>query len=153
MPLVEIAAAGEDDRLWAATLMASSEPWITLGRGFDRCLLYCRDPEYLIFVARQDDKPQGAIILQPRGVAGSPYIVSLVVAPEARGAGIGGRLLAFAEALMSERSAHLFLCVSSFNVRARRFYEHHSYAVIADLDDYVIAGASELLMHKRLTPA
>ena len=40
--------------------------------------------------------------------------------------------------------------VSSFNDRARHFYETHGYVVEANFKDYVIPGASELLMHKRL---
>jgi ribosomal-protein-alanine N-acetyltransferase len=152
MPPLEIVAADQADRRWAAELMAGSEPWITLGRGLDRCLAACCDPEYLVFVARQDEARRGVIILQSRGVAGSPYIVSLACAPDARGAGVGGRLLTFAETLLCREAACLFLCVSSFNQRARRFYERHGYAVVAELQDYVIAGASELLMSKRLTP-
>lgn len=131
--------------------MAASEPWITLGRGLDRCLAACCDPEYLVFVARQDEVRRGVIILQSRGVAGSPYVVSLACAPEARGAGVGSRLLSFAETLMCGEGAYLFLCVSSFNHRARRFYERHGYTVVGELQDYVVAGASELLMSKRLT--
>jgi ribosomal-protein-alanine N-acetyltransferase len=150
MPPLEIVAAGEDDRLWAAEVMAASEPWITLGRGLDRCLAACCDPEYLVFVARQNGARRGVIILQPRGVAGSPYVVSIACAPDARGAGVGGHLLTFAETLMRREAAFLFLCVSSFNERARRFYERHGYAVVGELEDYVIAGASEWLMSKRL---
>jgi [ribosomal protein S18]-alanine N-acetyltransferase len=150
MPPLEIVAADQADRRWAAELMAGSEPWITLGRGLDRCLAACCDPEYLVFVARQDEVRRGVIVVQSRGVAGSPYVVSLACAPDARGAGIGGRLLSFVETLMCREAAYLFLCVSSFNDRARRFYERHGYAVVAELEDYVIPGASELLMSKRL---
>jgi len=150
MPPLEIVAAGADDRLWAAEVMAASEPWITLGRGLDRCLAACCDPEYLVFIARQNGDRRGVIILQPRGVAGSPYVVSIACAPDARGVGVGGHLLAFAETLMRREAAFLFLCVSSFNERARRFYERHGYAVVGELEDYVIAGASEWLMSKRL---
>jgi ribosomal protein S18 acetylase RimI-like enzyme len=40
--------------------------------------------------------------------------------------------------------------VSSFNVRARRLYERRGYEAVAELEDYVIDGASEILMHKWL---
>jgi len=150
---VEVGAASDEDRLWAAALMASSDPWITLGRGVDQCVQVCRDPEYLVFVARREPERCGVLVLQRRGVAGSPYVVSLAVAPEARGQGVGGRLLAFAEAHVRPDAAHLFLCVSSFNDRARHFYETHGYVVEANFQDYVVSGASELLMHKRLISA
>jgi [ribosomal protein S18]-alanine N-acetyltransferase len=45
---------------------------------------------------------------------------------------------------------HLFLCVSSFNTSARRLYERCGYSAVGALPDYVIDGASEILMHKRL---
>jgi ribosomal protein S18 acetylase RimI-like enzyme len=151
MASLDIVAADEGDRLWAAALMARSEPWLTLGRGMDRCLASCRDPEYLVFVAIEKGERRGVIILQSRGVAGSPYVVSLACAPDARGLGIGGRLLTFAETLLSGEATHLFLCVSSFNERARRFYERHGYQIVGELEGYVVPNASELLMCKRLT--
>jgi [ribosomal protein S18]-alanine N-acetyltransferase len=150
---VDVGAATDEDRQWAASLMASSEPWLTLGRGFDRCLQVCHDPEYLMFTARRDAERCGFLLLQRRGVAGSPYVVSLAVAPQARSQGVGGRLLAFAEEYVRPVAAHMFLCVSSFNGRARHFYETHGYVVEAHLTGYVIPDASELLMHKRLTSA
>ena len=151
VPPLEIVAADQADRRWAAELMAGSDPWITLGRGLDRCLAACCDPEHLVFIARHNGERRGVIILQSRGVAGSPYVVSLASALDARGAGVGSRLLTFAETLMCREATYLFLCVSSFNERARRFYERHGYEVVGELQDYVIAGASELLMCKRLS--
>jgi ribosomal protein S18 acetylase RimI-like enzyme len=83
-------------------------------------------------------------------VAGSPYIASIATASECRGKGVGSRLLQFAEDLFRPESNHIFLCVSSFNPRARRLYERCGYEVVGEFQDYVIRGASELLMHKRL---
>jgi predicted GNAT family acetyltransferase len=45
---------------------------------------------------------------------------------------------------------HIFLCVSSFNTEARRLYERRGYRQAGEFPDYVMAGASEILMHKRL---
>jgi len=151
-PRFGVRPATDEDRRWAAEVMAGSDPWITLGRNFERCLQICRDPEYAVFVAHEGERPRGFIILQRRGVAGSPYIASLGVSADARGQGVGARLLTFAEEHFTG-ARHMFLCVSSFNPRARRFYERHGYAVVADLQAYVIPDASELLMYKRLTPA
>jgi [ribosomal protein S18]-alanine N-acetyltransferase len=165
LPPLDVVAASDEDRRWAAALMARSDPWITLGRGFDRCLQVCCDPEYLVFIARrrhpqpdsraavEDVDRYGVIVVQRRGVAGSPYVASLAVAAEVRGRGVGSCLLSFAEDQVRGEAAHLFLCVSSFNAPARAFYERHGYEVAAELKEYVIAGASELLMHKRLRPA
>jgi ribosomal protein S18 acetylase RimI-like enzyme len=147
---VTIGPATEEEREWTASLMARSEPWITLGASLGGCRESCRDPEYLLYVARGEGRPRGAILLQRRGVASSPYVKSIVVDPEHRGRGVGAALLDFAENLFRGEARHLFLCVSSFNRRARSFYERRGYSRVGELEDYVVEGASEILMHKRL---
>jgi ribosomal protein S18 acetylase RimI-like enzyme len=92
----------------------------------------------------------GVVLVRPAGVAGAPYIVSIAVAATHRGQGVGAALLAHVEEAWRARSRHLFLCVSSFNPRARRFYERHGFKVIGTLQDFIIEGADEILMHKLL---
>jgi len=58
-------------------------------------------------------------------------------------------LLARAEDWFPE-ARHIFLCVSSFNGRASQLYERRGYVVVGELKDYVVAGESEILMHKKL---
>lgn len=147
---MDISAANEHEREWAARLLADSEPWVTLGVKLEDCRRSCRDPEYLLCIARLDGHPRGMILLHRRGVAGSPYIKSIAVDPGCRSAGIGAALVQFAENLFRPEARHMFLCVSSFNLRARAFYERHGYAAVGEFEDYVIDGASEILMHKRL---
>jgi len=146
---IEIGTATEEEKVWSAQLMASSEPWITLGRGFEACRAYALDPAYLTLVARRAGAPLGFVRIHPRGVAGSPYVASIAVVPEVRGEGVGTALLEEAERLYP-KARYIFLCVSAFNLRARALYERHGYALIGELPDYVIDGASELLMAKRL---
>jgi len=142
--------ATDDDREWCAQLMASSEPWLTLGRSIDqtRPLFHRKDSE--LYVARRQGALCGFLLLRERGIVYSPYIASLAVSPESRGLGIGSRLLDFAEARARPASKHIFLCVSSFNTRARTLYERHGYAVVGELKDYIVDGLSEYLMSKRL---
>ncbi len=147
---VEIGPATEGEREWAAQLMAGSEPWITLGRGVDSCREACRRPGYLLLIARDGGKPRGFILLQRHGVAGSPYVASIAVEGAERGKGIGRWLLDFAEGHFRPEARHMFLCVSSFNTGARRLYERQGYEAVGELRDYVIDGASEVLMHKWL---
>jgi ribosomal protein S18 acetylase RimI-like enzyme len=130
--------------------MAGSDPWITLGRGLDACRSRCNDPEYQLFIAHQNDQPCGFVLIHPRGVAGSPYVASIAVAEEFRSQGHGTRIMDFAEKLFAGESRYIFLCVSSFNSRARALYERRGYTVVGELPDYVIDGASEILMCKRL---
>jgi len=149
-PTVTIAPATEEERDWVAALLAGSEPWITLGATAEECRRSCRDAEYLLYLAHCDGRPCGAILLQRRGVASSPYVKSIAVEAHWRGAGVGSGLMEFAEDLFREEARHLFLCVSSFNARARSFYERRGYRAVGELEDYIIDGASEILMHKRL---
>ena len=146
-----ILPATQEERTWAARLLSESEPWITLGIGFEKSLQTCNDSELLLYVAHCDSTPCGVIIIDPRGVAGSPYIKSIAVTENFRDKGIGAALIDFAETSFKSGSRYIFLCVSSFNTRARSFYKKLGYAEIGELKDYVINGASEILMSKRLS--
>ena len=149
MDELEIGEATTGEREWCARLMAASEPWITLGRGYDALLPAALDPEYVVLVARRCGAPCGFIRIHPRGVAGSPYVASVAVAEAERGHGVGTALLEATEARYP-KARYVFLCVSSFNGRARALYERHGYRLVGELPDYVVDGYSELLMGKRL---
>ncbi len=146
---IEIGEATTAEREWCARLMAASEPWITLRRGYDVLLPAALDPDYVVLVARRDGAPCGFIRIHPRGVAGSPYVASVAVAEAERGHGVGKALLDATEARYP-KARYVFLCVSSFNTRARELYERHGYRLVGELPDYVVDGYSELLMGKRL---
>ncbi len=132
--------------------MSGSEPWITLGRGLEDCRKACADAACNLFVAYLEERPAGFLLLHPKGVAGSPYVRSIAVAAEFRSRGIGSRLLDFAEGLFRDKARYIFLCVSSFNTRAQALYTLRGYTMVGELRDYVIDGASEILMYKRLGP-
>jgi ribosomal protein S18 acetylase RimI-like enzyme len=133
--------------------MASSDPWVTLGRGFDACLAACTSALDVLEIAESGGERCGLVLVRPAGVAGAPYIVSIAVAPSFRGRGVGAALLEHVEGTYRGRSRHLFLCVSSFNPGARRFYERHGFEAVGTLKAFLIEGADEVLMYKRLTPA
>ncbi len=147
---IKIGPARPRERLWAARLLARSEPWTTLGVTLRQCRRNCQDREYRLYVARVAETPCGILILDPRGVAGSPYVKSIVVDPASRSHGIGAALMTFAERLSAAHARHMFLCVSSFNRRARAFYRRLGYRQVGRFKDYILAGADEVLLHKRL---
>jgi ribosomal protein S18 acetylase RimI-like enzyme len=150
MQPIQIDRAGEEDREWTVALLAGSEPWITLGVTIAMCRAACCNSEYLVYVARCEGKRCGAIVLHPRGLAGSPYIKSIALEEGFRGRGFGAQLMDFAEELFRSESRNIFLCVSSFNTRARAFYERRGYRAVGELADYLIEGSSEIIMCKRL---
>jgi ribosomal protein S18 acetylase RimI-like enzyme len=153
MPAVTIRRATGDDARWAAEVMASSDPWLTLGRGFDACLAACTSALDVLEIAERGGERCGLVLVRPAGVAGAPYIVSIAVAPGFRSHGVGSALLDHVEGAYRGRSRHLFLCVSSFNPRARRFYERHGFEAVGTLKAFLIEEADEILMHKRLARA
>jgi ribosomal protein S18 acetylase RimI-like enzyme len=153
MTAITIRPAGDSDRAWAARLMADSDPWKTLRRGYDACLAACETPSDVLEIAEAGGQRCGFVLVRPRGVAGAPYLVSIAVVETVRGQGVGAALLAHVEAAYGPRSSHLFLCVSSFNARARAFYVRHGFEAVGEFKDFIIPGADEILMCKRLDRA
>jgi ribosomal protein S18 acetylase RimI-like enzyme len=147
---IVISLLSDADREWAARLFAGSDPWRRLGTTIEKCREMCGDSGYQAFVARVGGERCGVIMLQERGVAGAPYIKWIVVAPAQRSSGIGAALVEFAENLFRPGARHIFLCVSSFNRRARSFYERLGYQQVGEFENYIIDGESEVLMQKRL---
>jgi ribosomal-protein-alanine N-acetyltransferase len=146
---VSIGPARSDDVEWCAQLMAGSEPWITLRRDLPGCRTALARPGTELFVARDSGAPAGFVLVAPYGFAASPYIASIAVAPDCRSRGIGSAMLRYVEQHFAGRG-HLFLLASSFNDRAQQVYERHGYERVGELRDYIVAGASEIILHKRL---
>jgi ribosomal protein S18 acetylase RimI-like enzyme len=132
-------------------MMASSEPWITLGRDYDASRRILADAAKERYVAEDGGGLAGFLILNMKG-AFVGYIQTVCVAPDRRGRGIGSLLVAFAEQRVFRESPNVFLCVSSFNPRARRLYERLGYRTVGELPDYVVRGHSEILMRKTIGP-
>lgn len=147
---VTIKHAIDTDRDWAARLMTGSEPWLTLGISLEQTTKTCHDPEYLLLIAHVQNLPAGMILLDSKGVAGSPYVKSIAVAEAYRSNGIGEDLMKYSENLFRKKSKYMFLCVSSFNKRAQIFYERQGYKVVGEFKDYIVEGADEILMYKLL---
>ena len=147
---LSIIPATDAEREWCAQVMASTDPWITLGRNLEQCRAFCANREYLLYVAHRRDEPCGFMLMHRRGLASSPYITVLAVAEGFRSQGVGGQMLAFAEEFFRRDAHHLFLCLSSFNTRAQAFYARHGFAAVGELKDYIKPGASEIILHKRL---
>ena len=145
----QISVASEFEREWCAQTMAGNDPWLKYGFSSDTCLRILQWPGGSLFVGKIKG-PVGFLLLHPRGFLGCPYIAVIAVVADQRCRGIGAKLLEFAEKHFSG-SRHVYLCVSSFNSRARRFYERYGWAQVGELPDFITDGYSELLMQKRLS--
>lgn len=150
---LEVGLASPAERAWSAQLMASSEPWVTLKRDIAGCAVVLADlPDTSLYIARSGGMPRGFVLVRPRGLAGAPYIVSIATAADARGMGVGSQLIEFVATQVAPPARHLFLCVSSFNLDARRLYERLGFARVGEVPDYIVPGVAELIMHRRLAP-
>ena len=143
--------ANDEEARTCAAMMCSTEPWITLNRTFDESLAILKDPSQEIYVAADGDQLLGFIIVMMRG-AFTGYIRTVCVDANARGRGIGTLLVEFAEKRIFRDTPNVFLCVSSFNPRARALYERLGYEFIGELKNYIIDGASEFIMRKTIGP-
>ena len=147
---LSVGDATEAEREWAARLMASSEPWLTLGRGLDQCRAACHLPGYEMLVARDGAEPQAFALLHPAASPARRTSRRSPCPPMRAGAVWAPSSSSACERHFRPSARHFFLCVSSFNARARAFYERQGYRRVGEFPDYLIDGASEILMHKRL---
>jgi ribosomal protein S18 acetylase RimI-like enzyme len=150
-PLVVAPLAGAVHEHDCAALMAASDPWLTLGYSFDDLLRTVRLPGRERYVAHVDGQFAGFLLLNLHGTFAG-YIQTIGLAPQFRGSGRGAQLVAFAEQSIWREHRNVFLCVSSFNQAARRFYARLGYQQVGELTDFLVAGHSELLLRKTRGP-
>lgn len=139
------------DRRGAAGLLAASDPWLRLGLKKAACLKALSGPFRETYAAREGAALAGLVTITMYGTF-KGYIQTLFVAPAWRGAGIGEELLRFAEKSIFARSPNVFLCVSSFNKGAIRFYRRLGYRKAGLLKDLVVKGSDEILLRKTTGP-
>jgi ribosomal protein S18 acetylase RimI-like enzyme len=134
-------------------LLASSEPWRTLGyvaADWRRLLggpLANRDA----WVIAADGRARGIAIVR-RGFLAGDYLELLAIDETSRSRGLGAQLFAHCEADVFARTRNFFVCVSDFNDGARRFYRRHGYAQVGRLDELLIPGSAEILLRKTTGP-
>jgi|SRR5690348_4035326 len=147
------ALESDEEARACARIMATSEPWLTLGRTYEESLEVVCDPAREVYVATPVDAPEvvGFLILDMRGTFVG-YLRSVAVREDWRGRGLGSRLIAFAETRIFRDHPNAFLLVSSFNPRARALYERLGYEEIGELRDYILRGHSEFLLRKSIGP-
>lgn len=134
-----------------AGLMANSEPWITLKRGYEDSVKTLTDPLKEVYLALTNGKITGFIIIIMKG-SFVGYIQTIGIKEEWRNKGIGTKLLEFAEKRIFSETPNVFMCVSSFNKHAKRLYDRLGYEVIGELKDYIVSGHSEILLRKTIAP-
>jgi len=143
---------GPEEAAVCATIMASSDPWRRLGRDVEHTLRTVTNANSEVYVAADARDVVGLVIVVMNVPLIRGYVNALAVRDDHRNRGIGGRLLAFAEQRIFRESPNVFLCVSSCNSDAQRFYERMGYQRIGVIEDFIIDGAGEILMRKTIGP-
>ena len=144
-------SASPTDREACARIMAASDPWLTLGIGFERALDTVSLPDRELYVASIDGVVAGFALVSFQGVL-SGYLQTIGVASGFRGRGVGALLLDSVERRVFRERPNVFLFVSSFNSGARRFYAAHGYETIGEVKDFLVEGHGEWLMRKTRGP-
>jgi ribosomal protein S18 acetylase RimI-like enzyme len=134
-----------------AHMMAGSEPWITLRRDYQASVETLSVPSKEVYLGMVEEQIAGFTILNMHG-GFIGYVQTLCVAPEWRNRGIGSKLMAFAEQRIFKETPNVFICVSSFNPKALKLYRRLGYEVVGELEDYIVAGHSEILLRKTISP-
>ena len=132
-----------------ARLMSDSEPWITLKRDYQKSLNLFNNSSKERYIAYLNKQFIGFILLDMKGVFAG-YIQSIAVVPKLRIKRIGKELLRFAEKRIFKELENIFMCVSSFNLEAKKMYLKCGYEIIGELKDFVLKGQSEILLRKQI---
>jgi ribosomal protein S18 acetylase RimI-like enzyme len=136
---------------FCAKLRASLDPWITLQRDYNAAVKSLTASDHEVYLAIIEHEIAGFAVLSMLGAL-TGFILTLCVVPKFQGRSIGSKLLAYCENRIFQETPNIFLLVSSFNTKAQTFYLRHGYQKIGELNDYVIAGYSEYLMRKTISP-
>ena len=135
-----------------ARMRASTDPWITLGRGYEAGLAAIRDPTREVYVAVADvGEIAGFMILCMTG-AFVGYLQTICIGEAHRGKGLGTEMIRFAEDRILKDAPNVFLCVSSFNTNAESLYRRLGYERIGELKDFIVEGHAEILYRKTTGP-
>lgn len=159
-PPIEVAPAAEGavrllplERSSCASLAAAIvaiEPWSVMSYPADTLAAFLANPDggafrYVVNVAGSE---AGVVSVRHPWLKG-PYIELLALLPQAQNRGIGSSIMAwFESAALQHRARNLWVCASSFNARALRFYERHGFTRAAMLPGLVADGYDEILMRK-----
>jgi ribosomal protein S18 acetylase RimI-like enzyme len=140
-----------EDIAACARMMLKTDPWITLGLGYDQCLKAFEGDCREIYILRHDKIIAGFVILQVCGTF-SGYIQTICISEEYRGKGYGTMLLKFCEERILKFSPNVFICVSTFNQGAAKLYYELGFRLVGELENFIKEGYSEFLLRKTVGP-
>jgi diamine N-acetyltransferase len=135
----------------AATLV-TMDPWRTLDYQADALALYLSrpDPTLMRFIIKASRQPAGVLCLRYPWLKGI-YLELLALLPPYQGLGLGREIMAWTEARARPQTKNFWVTVSSFNHRARNFYQDLGFTEVACLQNLIKEGYDEHLLRKILS--
>ncbi|MDR3694162.1 N-acetyltransferase [Mucilaginibacter sp.] len=134
-----------------AGIMAGTDPWVTLGIGYDDCLKAFGGSFREVFIMKNEKEIIGFVIMQSQGTFRG-YIQTLAIDNKYRSHGYGTQILQFCQDRILTYSPNIFICVSSFNKGAIQLYTKFGFELIGELKDFIKPGFDELLLRKTAGP-
>lgn len=152
---ITVRVAVPPDLQFLALLVAGEPLWQRYGCRADRLsgdIAEGMEAGDLVVVAECGGRVEGLAWYQRGGGFGrAAYLRFISVSVEARGRGLGARLLAAGELRLARRGIPaLMLLVSDFNQDAQRFYQRQGYKRIGTIPEFVLPGVDELIYWKKL---
>ena len=133
-----------------AAAIVAIEPWSVMRYPAERLSAFLASPDQSVcrYLVRAADMEAGVVSVRSPWLKG-PYLELLALLPQAQGRGIGSRIMAwFEQAALDQEARNLWVCASSFNDRALRFYARHGFEPVATLPGLVADGYEEILLRK-----
>lgn len=143
--------AEDADKLGDA--LAAIPPWSVIGYEGRQMAnaLKREEPSVKQFEVLAGTALAGVIVIQDPFMHG-PYLKLLAVLPDFQGRHLGESLLQWMESEARKAKARqLWVCVSTFNTRARAFYERFGFEAVATIDKLATDSSDEIFMRKRLS--
>jgi len=136
----------------ASEMLATMDPWLTLGYSSENLLKLLRRKDsalsrYWVLLSQE---PAGVVCVRNPWLRG-PYLELLAVFSPYQNMGIGSQIMRWIEEQARPKSGNVWVLVSSFNGRARKFYRSNGFYEITTLPDLVKPGYDEILLRKTLT--
>ena len=133
-----------------AAAIVVMEPWSVMQYPAERLATFLVSPDQGVshYCVSVQDVEAGVVSVRSPWLKG-PYLELLALLPPAQNRGIGSRILAwFEETAIGQEARNLWVCASSFNGHALRFYARHGFRPAATLPGLVADGFEEILLRK-----
>ena len=134
-----------------AAVLVTMDPWRTLEYRADSLAAHLSRPDasFFRFTVRYGGHSAGLLALRYPWLRGV-YLELLALFPPYQGLGLGREIMSWMEARARPHTKNLWTAVSSFNHRARLFYQNRGFLEVAELQNLIKDGYDELLLRKIL---